>query len=703
MAHNYQLGLFAELVHKSQEAHQVHIVEGSLDLVHQVEGRRPAAEDGKQVRHGHQRPLPTRQQRQAAHVASSRTHLDLDTGVEKVLGIGERQAARPPREERGDQVGEVLVDVGEGRVEDMHDLFVQRADDLAQLALSLADILDLGLQELVALTELGQLLHGQWVDRSDGGQLRLELRHPLDGIDPFGQLGYRRIDGVLGSTAQLAAQRLHYRLAAHRGLHQVQLGLLESTAGRSQLVLTDRTLAPQLFESSPPGTHGLELAAMTVTKRRQQGVQAGLRLGHHTHEALDGGGIGLETGAALGCLLALLGMPGQAALDLDQALGQHPAALHQSGGAHLPLVAGCRGCRHPLVDVPADLSGRRHGSSRRYPGVLQLGHTRHQLGHPGRIASDPLLELRTVSSDLLEFGAEEVTVARYPLATYPGGLMGDLVAIVGPDCLGGRLASRLDLGTGHRALFAGPSGFGLGGVGPVAGFVDHGSSNHATTGADPPASGREPVPVPGDYDQIRPGQRQVDGLGPAPLGAARSMQQRVQHSVEPRVGTAAGAWAHVATDRLSALGGGGAGQFTATGSRVSESQYGSGGPTLAQSGQRRAGRLAARYNDGSQRCPGGCFERLFPTAVHLDQVEQGPHYAIDPSQQLGSSRASGLVEGTLEGIGPGVGTGVLLLGLAEGLFGYFEAPGGGDQGGLGLGPSGLQLMTALLGFGQALP
>ena len=99
MAHDDQLRLFAELVHEGQEAHQVHIVEGGLDLVHQVEGRRPAAEDGKQVGHGHQRPLPTRQQRKAAHIASSRTHLDLDTGVEEVLGIGERQAARATREQ----------------------------------------------------------------------------------------------------------------------------------------------------------------------------------------------------------------------------------------------------------------------------------------------------------------------------------------------------------------------------------------------------------------------------------------------------------------------------------------------------------------------------------------------------------------------------------------------------------------------------
>ena len=75
---------------------QVHVVERGLDLVHHVEGRRPAAEHGEQERQRGERPLATRQQRQLAHVLARRPGLDLDAGVEQVVGIGEPRAGRVP-------------------------------------------------------------------------------------------------------------------------------------------------------------------------------------------------------------------------------------------------------------------------------------------------------------------------------------------------------------------------------------------------------------------------------------------------------------------------------------------------------------------------------------------------------------------------------------------------------------------------------
>src|SRR3546814_11672277 len=47
VAHDYELRLLAELVHEVEEAVQVDVVEGRLDLVHHVEGCRPAAEEGE--------------------------------------------------------------------------------------------------------------------------------------------------------------------------------------------------------------------------------------------------------------------------------------------------------------------------------------------------------------------------------------------------------------------------------------------------------------------------------------------------------------------------------------------------------------------------------------------------------------------------------------------------------------------------------
>ena len=48
MAHDEQLRLVAELVDEGQEAAEIDVVERRLDLVHHVEGRGPAAEDGEQ-------------------------------------------------------------------------------------------------------------------------------------------------------------------------------------------------------------------------------------------------------------------------------------------------------------------------------------------------------------------------------------------------------------------------------------------------------------------------------------------------------------------------------------------------------------------------------------------------------------------------------------------------------------------------------
>ena len=50
VAHDDELRLLAELADEVEEAVEVHVVEGGLDLVHHVEGRRPAAEDREQER-----------------------------------------------------------------------------------------------------------------------------------------------------------------------------------------------------------------------------------------------------------------------------------------------------------------------------------------------------------------------------------------------------------------------------------------------------------------------------------------------------------------------------------------------------------------------------------------------------------------------------------------------------------------------------
>ena len=113
---------------------EIDVVEGGLHLVEQVEGRRPAAEDGEQERQGCERALPTGQERELAHVLAVRASLNLDAGVEGVVGIGEPEAAGAAGEQRLEQLGEVVGDVGEGGREQLDDLGVDGPDHLAELA-----------------------------------------------------------------------------------------------------------------------------------------------------------------------------------------------------------------------------------------------------------------------------------------------------------------------------------------------------------------------------------------------------------------------------------------------------------------------------------------------------------------------------------------------------------------------------------------
>jgi hypothetical protein len=96
VADDEQLRLSPELVDQPEEAVQVDVVERGLDLVHHVEGRRPAAEHGEEEGQGGEAALAARQQRQLLHVLAAGLGLDLDAGVQQVVGVGERPSDPSP-------------------------------------------------------------------------------------------------------------------------------------------------------------------------------------------------------------------------------------------------------------------------------------------------------------------------------------------------------------------------------------------------------------------------------------------------------------------------------------------------------------------------------------------------------------------------------------------------------------------------------
>src|SRR4029079_352939 len=100
VADDDQLRLGTELRDQSQEAVEIDVIEGGLDLVHHVERARPGAEHREQVGQRGQRPLATGPQRQLAHVLARGRGLDLDARVQQVVGLRETKPSLATGEER---------------------------------------------------------------------------------------------------------------------------------------------------------------------------------------------------------------------------------------------------------------------------------------------------------------------------------------------------------------------------------------------------------------------------------------------------------------------------------------------------------------------------------------------------------------------------------------------------------------------------
>ena len=116
-----------------QQAPQVRVVQGGLDLVHDVEGRGPRPEDRDEERHRGQRPLPAAQQRQALDPLARRARLDLDAGGEHVVRIGEHEPPLAAGEEPVEDDRELAGRIGVGPGEGLLDAGVDLLDDAQQV------------------------------------------------------------------------------------------------------------------------------------------------------------------------------------------------------------------------------------------------------------------------------------------------------------------------------------------------------------------------------------------------------------------------------------------------------------------------------------------------------------------------------------------------------------------------------------------
>src|SRR6266567_3902905 len=139
------------------------VVERCLDLVQDIERRGPGLEDRDQEGDRGQRPLAAGQQRQPLNLLARRPGLEVDTGAEHVVRLGQHEPAIPAGEQCVEDALElprgVLVSGGEHLLHPVVDLL----DHGQQVTAGLPEVLELGDEEGVPLFERRELLKGERV------------------------------------------------------------------------------------------------------------------------------------------------------------------------------------------------------------------------------------------------------------------------------------------------------------------------------------------------------------------------------------------------------------------------------------------------------------------------------------------------------------------------------------------------------------
>jgi len=226
-----ELRPLGETAEQGNETSDVRVVERRFHLVEEVEGAGPGEKQREQERDRADRLLAAREQREAGDPLARRPQLDLDAGLglAVVLGLGEPQPSLAAREERSHDLGEVLLDGGEGLGEASLDRFRELAPEpveLGERALEIGPLVSELLE--VLLLPLVLLLR----ERIDAAQ---ELPTALEPIQLRRQLLARTL-GRLRVRLREAAARLG-RLRVEPRQLDLDGGRTFSGAGR---------LAPQL-------------------------------------------------------------------------------------------------------------------------------------------------------------------------------------------------------------------------------------------------------------------------------------------------------------------------------------------------------------------------------------------------------------------------------------------------------------------------
>jgi hypothetical protein len=269
----------------------------------------------------------------------ARLGLDLDAGVEHVVGCGQLELAHTAGEQQPEELREVLAHVGVRRGEHVLDLCVDGGDDPRKISTGRADVFELLLEERVPGLQFVELLQRQRVDRPEQPEFTFEFTHTPGGGGTVGQHRHRCGLGDLGFDVEVAPDRLDGRLQPQLRLGLTQLGLTRPFTRGVEGVLLLGACPPVLVEFGREAAH---LVALTATLLDEIGVE------HLDHvavcidtldQSVDRADVAFDHGAATLGLDACLGVRGKASLGLVEAAFEELLAFVQTGVVHLEVLA----------------------------------------------------------------------------------------------------------------------------------------------------------------------------------------------------------------------------------------------------------------------------------------------------------------------------------------------------------------------------
>src|SRR5690606_39169420 len=142
-----ELGLCLEVLQKADEAPDVALVERRVDLVEYAERTRLHEVDAEEQGECRERTLAARQEVEALGPLPARGRVDVDGGLERIVGVLEPDVGLAALEEPQERLTEVLADLLEDPGEQVRRRLVDFADGGPKVVACLHEVVALPLEE----------------------------------------------------------------------------------------------------------------------------------------------------------------------------------------------------------------------------------------------------------------------------------------------------------------------------------------------------------------------------------------------------------------------------------------------------------------------------------------------------------------------------------------------------------------------------